>query len=314
MTEFLWKTISQKRRNDARFARISVALVKSVHFSGIGRIDFFSAFEDTGGKGKISRESALWQNVFVCVMNISIAAETLFHFWGFPVTNTIFLTLLISVALMGFSMLFFKRLSLVPKGVQSGVEAVFESLWGLVAEVAGNDRLARKFFPLVATVFLFVLFSNWIELVPGLGTVGLREGHETIPFLRSASADLNMTLALSLVVVFSVQFIGIATIGMAKYASKFLVSPFRKPYGVGTFMGILELMGEVTRVISFSFRLFGNIFAGEVLLIVILNLVPYLVPLPFLFLELFVGVVQAAVFSILTLVFLKMATLEPEHA
>lgn len=247
-------------------------------------------------------------------MNISIAAETLFHLWGFPVTNTIILTLIISVALMLFSALFFKKLSLVPGRVQAGVEAVFEALWNLVVDVAGNERLARKFFPIVATIFLFVLFSNWIELVPGLGTIGLREGHEVIPFLRSASADLNMTLAISLVVVFSVQFIGIATIGTAKYASKFLVSPFRKPYGVGTFMGILELMGEATRVISFSFRLFGNIFAGEVLLIVVLNLVPYFVPLPFLFLELFVGVVQAAVFSILTLVFLKMATLEPEHA
>lgn len=247
-------------------------------------------------------------------MNISIAAETLFRFGGFPVTNTLLLTLVISIALMLFSALFFQKLSVVPGRVQSGVEAVFEALWRLVVDVAGSDRLARKFFPLVATIFLFVLFSNWIELVPGLGTIGLREGHETIPFLRSASADLNMTLAISLIVVFSVQFIGIATIGVTKYASKFLVSPFQKPYGVGTFMGILELMGEATRVISFSFRLFGNIFAGEVLLIVVLNIVPYFVPLPFLFLELFVGVVQAAVFSILTLVFLKMATLEPEHA
>ena len=289
-------------------------MIADVSMSRMHRIDFPVVFEDTSSKGKISIVSALWRNVFVCVMNISIAAETLFHFWGFPVTNTILLTLLISVALMGFSAFFFKKLSLVPGKVQSGVEAIFEALWNLVVDVAGSDRLARKFFPIVATIFLFVLFSNWIELVPGLGTVGLREGHETIPFLRSASADLNMTLAISLVVVLSVQFIGIATIGMAKYAKKFFVSPFRKPYGVGTFMGILELMGEVTRVISFSFRLFGNIFAGEVLLIVVLNLVPYLVPLPFLFLELFVGVVQAAVFSILTLVFLKMATLEPEHA
>ncbi len=247
-------------------------------------------------------------------MNISIAAETLFRLWGFPVTNTIILTVAISLILAGFSLVFFQKLSIVPGRLQSAVEAIFEALIGLVSDVAGSERLAKKFFPIVATVFFFVLFSNWIELIPGLGTVGLRAGSETIPFLRSASADLNMTIALSLVVVFSVQFIGIATIGIAKYAGKFFVSPLRKPYGVGTFMGILELMGEATRIISFSFRLFGNIFAGEVLLIVVLNLVPYFVPLPFLFLELFVGVVQAAVFSILTLVFLKMATLEPEHS
>lgn len=247
-------------------------------------------------------------------MNISISAEKLFEVWGFPVTNTVVLTLIISVGLMVFSTLFFKKLSLVPGKFQSAVEAVFEALWGLVIDVAGDARLARKFFPLIATIFFFVLFSNWIELVPGLGTVGVSHGHEIIPFVRSVSADLNMTLAISLISVFTVQFVGIATIGVVKYGKKFLVSPLTKPYGVGTFMGILELMSEVTRIISFSFRLFGNIFAGEVLLIVILNLVPYLAPIPFLFLELFVGVVQAVVFSILTLVFLKMATLEPEHA
>ncbi len=231
-------------------------------------------------------------------------------------TNTFVLTLLISAGLMLFSMRFFRKLQLVPGRLQSALEAIFEGFWNLVVEVSGSERLARKFFPLVATIFFFVLFSNWSGLLPGLGTVGLLEqdGHTIIPFIRSPSADLNMTLAISLVSVFMVQFMGIATIGAVKYAKKFLVSPFQKPYGVGTFMGLLELMGEATRVVSFSFRLFGNVFAGEVLLIVILNLVPFLAPVPFFFLEIFVGVVQAAVFSILTLVFLKMATLEPEHA
>ncbi|QQS20833.1 MAG: F0F1 ATP synthase subunit A [Candidatus Moraniibacteriota bacterium] len=246
-------------------------------------------------------------------MNISIAAEELFRWGGFPITNTILLTLAISSLLILFSTTFFRKLKKVPGPFQAAVEVIFESLWNLVGEVAGDERLARKFFPIIATVFFFVLFSNWVELMPGLGTVGIRHGEEITPFLRSASADLNMTLALSLTVVFLVQGIGIATIGVLPYARKFLVSPFRKPYGVGTFMGLLELLGEATRVLSFSFRLFGNIFAGEVLLIVILHLVPFLLPIPFLFLELFVGVVQAAVFSILTLVFLKMATLEAEH-
>ena len=247
-------------------------------------------------------------------MNISIAAEKLFEAWGFPVTNAFLLTLLISASLMLFSVVFFGKLRLVPGKLQSAIEFVFEFLWSTVSDVAESPKLAKKFFPLVATIFFFVLFSNWIELIPGLGTVGIREGHGVIPFLRSSSADLNMTLAISFISVFSVQFFGIAAIGIVKYGQKFLVSPFRKPYGVGTFMGLLELMSEATRLISFSFRLFGNIFAGEVLLIVILNLVPFFLPLPFLFLELFVGVVQAGVFSILTLVFLKMATLEPEHA
>lgn len=119
-----------------------------------------------------------------------------------------------------------------------------------------------------------------------------------------------MTLALAIISVMAAQILGIAAIGVGKYAGKFFVSPLHKPYVVGTFVGVLELVSEVAKLISFSFRLFGNIFAGEVLLMVMLFLVPYLVPLPFLFLELFVGFVQALVFSMLTLVFLKMAATE----
>ena len=167
------------------------------------------------------------------------------------------------------------------------------------------------------TIFLFVILSNWIELIPGLGTVGINEIHAgktvLIPFMRSASADLNVTLALALISVFTIQFMGIAAIGVSKYAGKFFVSPFHKPYFIGTFVGVLELISECAKIVSFSFRLFGNIFAGEVLLIVMLNLVPFFVPLPFLFLELFVGFIQALVFAMLTLVFLKMAVTEAAH-
>jgi len=178
--------------------------------------------------------------------------------------------------------------------------------------VTQDRKQTKKFFPLVMTIFIFVILSNWVELLPGLGTVGINEQihGETIlvPFLRSTSADLNATLAIALISVFSIQFMGIAAIGFFKYAGKFFVNPFKKPfYVIGTFVGLLEIIGEVAKVISFSFRLFGNIFAGEVLLIVMLNLVPYIVPLPFLFLELFVGFIQALVFSTLTLVFLKTA-------
>ncbi|MEI9966660.1 MAG: F0F1 ATP synthase subunit A [Candidatus Moraniibacteriota bacterium] len=162
-----------------------------------------------------------------------------------------------------------------------------------------------------------MLCINWIELLPGLGTVGLWhevDGHATIiPFLRSTSADLNFTLALSFMTVIIIQAVGIGALGLRQYASKFFVNPFRKPYLIGTLVGVLELVSEFGKIVSFTFRLFGNIFAGEVLLIVMLHLVPYFLPLPFLFLEIFVGVIQALVFSMLTLVFLKTATLAPEH-
>lgn len=247
-------------------------------------------------------------------MNISIAAETLGHIGGFPLTNAFLITILVSLTVIGVFMALRGRLDLVPRGLQNVMEAIVEGLWNLTRDVIQEKHLARSVFPLIATIFLSVLLSNWMGLLPGMGTVGLHHGeHGIIPFIRSGSADLNATLALSLIVVLSVQFLGIATIGVVQYGRKFFVSPFRKPYLVGSFVGILELLSEVTRMISFSFRLFGNVFAGEVLLTVMLHLVPYVLPVPFLIMEVFVGLIQAAVFALLTLVFIRMATLEAEH-
>ncbi len=250
-------------------------------------------------------------------MTISLAPEPLFHIGNFIVTNTLIVTLALSAIIIAASFAMRSRLQLVPKGFQNVFEYVIEAVLGLVDSVTQNREQSKKFFPIVMTIFLFVILSNWVELIPGLGTVGVYGEHHgenvLIPFLRSSSADLNVTLAIALISVFTIQFMGIAAIGAAKYAGKFFVSPFHKPYFIGTFVGILELISEIAKIISFSFRLFGNIFAGEVLLIVMLNLVPYFVPLPCLFLELFVGFVQALVFAMLTLVFLKMAVTETSH-
>jgi len=250
-------------------------------------------------------------------VNISLAAEPLFHIGSFPVTNTIVVTLLVSLLIIAASAILKSRVHLIPRGFQNMVESVLEALLNLVDSVTQDRRQSKKFFPLVATIFIFVILSNWVEVVPGMGTIGLRETHEgkeiLVPLFRSGSADLNMTLALAIISVMSAQILGIAAIGIGKYAGKFFVSPFAKPYFVGTFVGVLELVSEVAKLISFSFRLFGNIFAGEVLLMVMLFLVPYFAPLPFLFLELFVGFMQALVFSMLTLVFLKMAATEAAH-
>ena len=250
-------------------------------------------------------------------MNISIAAEPLFYIFSFPVTNTIVVTLGVSLLIIAASAILKSRVRLIPRGFQNIVESVLEALLNLVDSVTQDRRQTKRFFPLVATIFIFVILSNWVEVLPGLGTIGLLGEHHgkqiLVPFLRSGSADLNMTLALAIISVMSAQILGIAAIGMGKYARKFFVNPFRPPYFIGTFVGVLELISEVAKLISFSFRLFGNIFAGEVLLMVMLFLVPYFVPLPFLFLELFVGFIQALVFSMLTLVFLKMATTSASH-
>ena len=250
-------------------------------------------------------------------MEISLSPESLFHIGSFPVTNTLVMTFLLSLLIIVVALVLRSRLKLIPRGFQNVFEYVVEAMLELIDSVTQNKEQSKKFFPIVVTIFLFVILSNWIELIPGLGTVGINENLHgktvLIPFIRSASADLNVTLAIALISVFAVQFMGIAAIGVSKYAGKFFVSPFRKPYFIGTFVGILELISECAKIVSFSFRLFGNIFAGEVLLIVMLNLVPLLVPLPFLFLELFVGFIQALVFAMLTLVFLKMAVTESSH-
>jgi F-type H+-transporting ATPase subunit a len=205
----------------------------------------------------------------------------------------------------------FKKKSgrLVPSGFQNFVEAVIEGLFSFFDSVTQDRNLTRRFFPWVATIFLFVLFSNWMGILPGVGPIGIYEEHEgatmLIPFFRSAYADVNMTLALAIISVVVTQIMGIRALGFFHDAGKFFVYPFRD--FIGAFVGILELVSELAKMISFSFRLFGNIFAGEVLLVVMGFLAPFIAPIPFYGLELFVGLVQALVFSILTLVFMRMA-------
>ncbi len=250
-------------------------------------------------------------------MEISLVPETMFHIGNFPFTNSLIMTLVTSVIIIGISFFVHKNTRLIPRGFQNLFEAIIEYFFSLVDSVTQNRAETKKFFPLVMTIFLFIIISNWAGLIPGGGTIGINEvvdGKIILkPFIRGAAADLNTTVAISLVAVFFVHFMGIATIGAVGYAKKFLVNPFKKPYFIGTFVGGLEFISELAKIISFSFRLFGNVFAGEVLLMVMLNLVPYFVPLPFLFLEVFVGFVQALVFSMLTLVFLKMAVTVNEH-
>lgn len=245
-------------------------------------------------------------------MEISLAAEPIFHIGSFPVTNTLLVSWAIILFLTIVTLFIKSRLKEIPKGVQNIAETVVEGALKFMDDIVGDRKLTTKFFPVVFTIFIFVLLSNWIEIVPGLGTIGIWETHAgkevLIPFLRSASADLNVTTAIAIISIFTVQIFGVLILGAKHYSQKFFIAPWKKPYGVGTFVGALELFSEISKVISFSFRLFGNIFAGEILLMVMLFLVPYIIPLPFLFLEIFVGFIQALVFSMLTLVFLKMAT------
>lgn len=248
---------------------------------------------------------------------ISLAAEPIGSIGGFPVTNSLLASWIVVTLLVILGLTVRSRIRLIPRGIQNVTEAIFEFLLKLADQVTGDRRQSEKFFPLVATIFLFVTTANWFGLLPIVGPVGvhiIHNGHPAVvPLLRSANADLNTTLALAIIAVVSLQVFGIATIGFTRYASKFF--NFSNPIMFA--VGLLELVGEVAKIISFSFRLFGNIFAGEVLLVVIGSLVAYVAPLPFYGLELFVGFIQGLVFSTLTLVFLKMAVTdhaEHDHA
>ncbi len=241
---------------------------------------------------------------------ISIKAEELFHIGTFSVTNAFLLSLITLVILLFVAALVYKKIALVPGKLQSMFELLIEQLLNIMDSVFGNRRASERYFPLIATVFLFIMISNWFGLLPIVGALGLHtvhDGHEVfVPLLRAPAADLNFTIALAIIAVFAVQFLGVLAIGFTKHFSKYFT--LRNP--ILTFVGLLEFIAEFVKIISFSFRLFGNVFAGEVLLIIIGFLVPYGVPLPFLFLEVFVGFIQAFIFAILTMVFVAMATSE----
>ena len=241
-------------------------------------------------------------------IHISLQAETIGYFFGLPITNSLILSLLTAFFLVGGGFLIAKRLKWVPGKAQGTVELIIGGLLDFMTQVVGDRKQAFKFFPLVATIFLFILFNNWIGVLPGIGSIGFTEedhGREVfVPLFRAANADLNTTLALAVIAVFAIQMYAVQRLGFFAQAGKY-INVTHGP--IHFFVGLLELVGEFARILSFSFRLFGNVFAGEVLLVITGFLVPYLIPVPFLILELFVGFIQALVFAMLAMVFTSIA-------
>ena len=291
---------------------------------------------------------------------------------GITITNTIIGTLLADMVVLLFAFGATRHLKEVPGRLQGLFEVLTDALYGLAKSTAGPN--ARKIFPLMATIFIFVLAANWLELIPGVDSVGImhcaeegfsgypadgaflkvtepldagekateadyeachakEEGveheevepeagvgeadvndnlHVVTPFVRAAATDLNLTLGLALIAVLAVQFFGIRTLGIS-YFTKFINTPAlenagKRPMGLMDFVvGFLEIISELSRILSFGFRLFGNIFAGQVLLFVIPFLAGALLPMFVYGFELFVGVIQAFVFGMLLLVFASMA-------
>ena len=302
--------------------------------------------------------------------HIQIPAEPFIpaKIFGFTLKNTMVTAWMTIIVLLVISFFATRRMSEVPRGLQNLVEVFIEFFLDLTERIAGRER-SRRFFPLVMTIFLFIMVSNWIGILPGFGTIGWIESPKQIihhaeekaekagehvnlddihmqifegdggfgflsfgsiseditaaeyeerhgvgeegkqagllvPFFRSANTDVNTTLAIALIAMVTIHFWGFSALGFG-HLGKFINF---KEGPIGFFVGILEAIGEVAKVISFTFRLFGNIFAGEVLLIAMAFLFPLIGIIPFLGLELFVGAIQAFIFAMLTLVFAVMAT------
>ena len=285
---------------------------------------------------------------------ISAAAEPMWCFGGhlegehcspetiLPITNALIMTVVVDLLLLLTIVFGARNMQLIPRGFQNIVEGMVEGFYNFAQSV--DRKNIAKFFPLCATIFFFVLYSNLFALVPGVGSIGgcaeahaaetesttaegthaegapaaeaekpspvfaglpgyCENGH-VVPILRAPSSDLNVTLAFALWAVITIQVFGFQALGVG-YLTKFF--NFREG-AMGFVIGLLELVSEFVRIIAFAFRLFGNIFAGEVVLVVMAFLFPYLLPLPFYGLELFVAFMQAVIFSVLTLVFMTLAT------
>ncbi len=255
-------------------------------------------------------------------MHISLAAEQIFSLLGLPVTNSIIMTWITMAILIILALIVGRQPMQVPGKLQNFVETILEALLNLTNSIMQDWQLTHRVFPLVCTLFLLIVLSNWLGLVPGVGAIGfVRELHGQsviTPWFRPTNADINSTLSWAIISVVMTQVFGVIALGFSSHMSKFLnfkgLFSFKFEGVISFFVGILETFSEISKMISFSFRLFGNVFAGEVLLTVIAFLVPYVAPLPFYLLELFVGLIQGVVFTTLTLVFIKIATISHEHS
>ncbi len=266
------------------------------------------------------------------MVNVPIAAEAVFHIGSFPVTNAQ-INAWIATGLIAIVVLLVRfGLREAPRKFQNFVEFILENMLGFFDQVTGDREKSKRFLPFAGTMFLFILISNFMGLLPGMGSIGIWElvhGElELVPIFRPANSDLNLTLAMALTSVVASHALGISALGFLRHMGKFFqfagiwkALKSLNPIALFTsfiefFVGLIELIGELAKVASLSLRLFGNIFAGEVLMTVIGSMMAVFVPLPFMGLELIVGIVQATVFALLTLVYLTIMSLPPhgEHA
>lgn len=245
------------------------------------------------------------------MINIGLQPEYIMSAFGIPLTNTSFTSVLVTLLLGGLGVIFYIKKQDHKNIFINGIRVLVFELLKLTDMVTQDRKLSKKILPLIATFFIFIVTANLLALLPGfLGSFFINTPVGEFSVLRSPNSDLTTTLALALFSVFAIQFFSIQVLGIKRYVGRFL--NFTNP--IKFILGFFEIISEAVKVLSFSFRLFGNIFAGEVLLLVITFLVPYILPLPFMILEVFVGIVQAFIFAVLTLTFIKADTMRPKRS
>lgn len=263
---------------------------------------------------------------------LSFASDVIFFVGSFPVTNTLLNTLFVDLVLVLIIIGVNKNLSLTPGRIQNIAELLIGGFYSFTETIAGKK--SKQIFPYFMTFFLFILIANWSGLIPGFTTIGIVKDHDhLIPLLRSTTSDLNTTLGLAMVSLAATHMMSLRTLGPTEYLARFIPffpffvsvvkgkpkisidmsSPLNMVMSVFNplvliFVGALEFVSEFVKVISLSFRLFGNIFAGEVVLETVSHIFAFIFPLPFLMLEFIVGAVQALVFAMLTLAFMVILT------
>jgi F-type H+-transporting ATPase subunit a len=254
-----------------------------------------------------------------------LPAEVVFHLFGLSITNSVVAAWVTIIVLVLFVFLVTRRLRVIPNRWQMLLEFGLGALLSFCQRVAG-EKNGRRFFPIVATIFLFVAFNAWLSLLPGFGSILVTnpEGHE-VHLLRAANTDINTPLAIALMSFVFVEFFGLRSLGI-RYLGKFVnVSQFLAALRqlakgkllaglnalltgvINIFVGFVEALSELVRIVSFTLRLFGNMTAGEILLLIATFLIPFVFAMPFYGLELLVGFVQALIFGGLTLIFLTVA-------
>jgi len=261
----------------------------------------------------------------------TLFAEEVFHIGSFSVTNSLINSWGVVIIVVIFAVLIRKKINMVPRGLQNVLEMVVEGFLEIFDSVTGSRSKSMKFFPLVFSFFVIILINNWLGLLPGVGSIGkyvIHDGHKVfIPFFRGGTADLNTTFALASIAVVVSHISGVMAVGVWNYINKFInikalleiPKKFKKEptiiiiNPVKVFVGLIEIIGEFAKVASLSFRLFGNIFAGEVLLASMAAILSFGLPVPFMFMEVMVGAIQALIFSMLVLAYLTINTSEEVH-